>query len=272
MRRRLIVVTVLALVIAMAPSVTAQPGPDRVALIGHRLHELWMGGMADATRFALVEREFGIDVLSEPASIEAQELGNDVVEVPKPTVWYDGFSEYPYGASASFRWRYICGKGKKQACWLDYGAGSGDGNRPVGGDDGFALQIDAPAKTKGGGLILKPNCNDKQLFYDLPSDKTDFGVGYRQPDKVDFDPRHCRENSGYREYSWDSGEVHTNFALGKRCESQRIFVKSKLGHTWDTTHITGIGISIDGISIQWQDKGHDLEAFPNEEGFYDCHF
>jgi hypothetical protein len=272
MRLGVILVTALALLVSLAPGATAEPGPDRAALIGQRLHELWMGGVPDTIRFARVEAEFGIDILSAPAGIEAQDVNNDVVDVPKPTVWYDGFAEYPYGASASFRWRYNCGRDRKQACWLDHGASRGDNGSPVGGDDGFALQIDALAKFKGGGLILDPNCNDKNLFFTNPSDRSDWGVGYRQPDKVDLDPRHCGRNSEYREYTWDAGEVHTTFALARRCETPRIFVKSKLGHTWDTTHITGIGISVDGIDIHWQDKGHDLEAFPDEEGFHDCHY
>jgi hypothetical protein len=270
MRRALTLIATLTIVFLPSTTVRADHVGDRTALISGRLHALWLAGVPDAARFAAVEREFGIDVLSAPGRIEAQDTNNEVVAMATPTVWYDGFARYPYGASASFKWKYTCGKNKDEACWLRYGGADGEGN--VGGDDGFALKIDTPVKTQGGGLMLDPNCNDKPLFYDQPSDVSEYGVGYHRPDPVDFDPGHCGDKSDNREYTWDSGSVGTNFAIAEPCRRPRLFVTSKFGHTWKKTSVTGFGISADGISIQWENEGQNFDSFPNEQGYVDCHY
>ena len=220
-RRSLTLVCAVALLVGPVSSVQADPAPDdRVTMIARRLHALWMAGVPDAVRFETVEAEFGINVLNEPRAFEVQDVNNDAVESSRPTVWIDSFSDYPYDAEASFRWKYTCGEKGDEACWLHFGAGSGEGE--VGGHDGFALKIDTPVKTKGGGLILDPNCDDKNLFYNQPSDKSDFGVGYHQPDTVDNDRRNCGPRSRDREYSWDSGSIAVNFATAEPCRRPRL--------------------------------------------------
>ncbi len=164
------------------------------------------------------------------------------------------------------------GKNKAEACALGNGGTDPPDKGNIGGDDGFALKYDMSAKPQGGGLTLYPNCNDKDLFYDQPSDSSDYGVGYHRADHVDYDPVHCGDKSDNREYNWDSGDIGVNFSLSESCKRPVVAVISRFGHSWEKTRLTGFQISVDGIGIQWENKGHDFESFPNESGFADCHY
>lgn len=272
MRRTLTVLIAVAVIVGPAGSVKAGPRADRTRQISNRLHELWTAGVSDAARIAAVEREFGIDVLSTPTDIEAQDTNNEVVAMSVPVVWYDSFARYPYGASASFKWKYTCGKSKDEACWLQYGGADPRDKGDIGGDDGFALKIDTAGKPQGGGLTLYPNCNDRDEFYDQPSDSSEYGVGYHRRDHVDYDPVHCGDKSDNREYNWDSGDIGVNFAVSEPCRRPVLAAISRFGHSWEKTRLTGFNISVDGIGIQWENRGHDFESFPNESGFADCRY
>jgi hypothetical protein len=204
-----------------------------------------------AERFGWVRVTSDTSVAS--AFLTSDDSENDDVTMSTPSVYYNT-QQGRYEAMATFRW-LSCGS--YPCYWYE-----SDGGTNLGGYDGFGLSIGKLVTRKTQSFYVY-TASGTRTTYTNPWDADDSGATYRNQDKFT-----CGKGCGY---NWDHGLLVYSFGLRSGCPRGNYAVNSKLGHTWDSTSVSGISVTTKGVTISFDKQEHYWQAVnPQQRNWYPC--
>jgi hypothetical protein len=173
------------------------------------------------------------------------------VSLPTPAVYYNSQLRR-YEAVARWSWRTCeassCVCKPNLSCVIDDGCLSGD----CGGVDGFGVSISKEVNDKASYLATYEPDGDLDIF-SVPADQDGWGATYREQDSFHgfF--------AGY-DYDWHHGTLFYAFTLVSCAQGERFVLRTRMGHTWDRTAVSGISVGRNGISISFSAEEHRWDA------------
>ncbi|MDI3477632.1 MAG: hypothetical protein PWQ59_1157 [Thermoanaerobacterium sp.] len=177
----------------------------------------------------------GFDIIN-PAGI-IEDSVSDEVNIYEPSVYYDPATGL-YVLNASFKW-------KRDSGGIPYWRYDLNAPGSVGGLDGIGLWIGNPA-----GITLQSNMYLVTYDYNLSQYKTStpwnwnqYGVAFKSQDKCWYD-----NVPGLYNYNWDSGTLVVWISVSGTGST---YLKTTLGHDWNTTQLQSVSISSSGLSFSF---------------------
>lgn len=220
--------------------------------ISSRIMELQRSGQGQRSIDRTMAREFGLVPVAATAETALVALSSDAscVNLPKPTAYYDHGMHI---VSASWSWKNK--PGTTTRCWTSDTSVYG-GN--VGGADAFGIYLNREIIYRSSGGNAYTETNVRTQFVN-PEDWDAYGVVYKGQD---------RSNTGNREYTWDHGNVWMYFNVLSCTGTQTFTLKSKMGHTWSSTLLSGASVSDTGISFTFTKVENRWQAVNPVAGIY----
>jgi hypothetical protein len=237
-----------------------------------RLDQLYRAGLSATKRAEVVEREFGIVHLGQaPAGqtfsmVPVASQGFNAT-LATPSFDYDRLLGH-YVMSARYDWNSNC---SSKACWLLDKSTTGD----MGGYDGFALKLYPFAiYRRSQGISTFNNCGTAQYNVSQPTFTSNYGVGFGLQDRVGTGSGSSCKGTTLR-YNMHSAVISETFDFqGTNCYTQQIQVETILAHTWSTTSVNNISITLGkteaGFAVSWQTDGHRWTTMPATAGYGYC--
>jgi hypothetical protein len=247
----------LLLLASSSPTTAAtDPPAASTAVVADAVEAAFRAGASRAEVDRLLAERFGwIAVGAAPGSrrIGPNESENQDVELSTPSVYYNT-QQGRYEAFAWFHWQ-MCGLWK---CWLqDY-----FGQDKIGEYDGFGLSIGRLVTRVTQSMYVYTE-HGESTTYRNPWDADDSGATFRNQDKMLCGPASC--------YNWDHGLIVYSFHLRRTCPKGNYPINTKIGHTWSSTGVTDITVSLTGISITFDEVPHRWQAVnPTQRNWYPC--
>ncbi|HYT40628.1 MAG TPA: hypothetical protein VEN99_13990 [Acidimicrobiia bacterium] len=260
--KRIMLVSVLAVLPMAAGAPASRADSASLRTIVDRFAQLDGQGATRATVESVLQHEFGLRIVrGVPVANKLGSPGPSDVVLDTPIVTSREAANSPYIMLARMHWNRCAGKG----CWEKDRGGNGAGDH--GGPDGLAIQISRSINRTSSYMIRTTSCGD-QLPPDPPSTDNEHGVGFKVQD--DQAGGSCRNG-----WNWDKAFIGDEFRFTDGhgyCTGGNppYNVQTKFTHTWDTTSLTGISISENGIGFNWNDTAHEYEVIPSDPWTSDC--
>ena len=238
MKRLLVLLSLTAMILTTlgAGLTAAKPPADSTdyATILSKVEKLERNGASRSAIDRMLEREFGWVRETEEPSMEtlAAPSASDIT-LYKPTI-YRNVPANRYEVTARWQWKN-CGTPR---CWMvNYPGVNGN----VGGPNAFAINTSR-------------NVNELATTF-ATYDEDGSGRIYSNPDVFDadgvgFTEQDTQHATPWDNFSWDHGTLVFAFRLTGACVPGQLFkFKSKLAHTWDSTSVSSMSISLTGIDF-----------------------
>lgn len=239
MKRQFALMTLVLLVGAMAPATAAgiqsfASDEEMYRAVLDRVEKLESNGASRKSIDRILEREFGW--VREPEVDSPIALGTPSasdIALYKPTI-YRNIPANRYEITAKWQWKN-CGSSR---CWMvNYPNINGN----VGGPNGFALNSTRAVNHLATSFATYDE-DGGAYHYTNPDVFENDGVGFTEQDRQHALP--------WDNFTWDHGTLVFAFRLVSACTpGQSWKFNSKMGHTWNSTSISGISISLTGISM-----------------------
>jgi hypothetical protein len=219
-------------------------------------------GASQAEIDAMLDRDFGWIVVGEQTTaapeVSALSSENSDVTLSVPTIYFNT-SSGRYEASATFRWDQ-CNTGiggSPEPCYMNDYSGTN-----MGGFDAFGIRFGKLVSRRGHLMTVAAETGCRQT-YNNASDADDSGAVFRNQDRflTVCDTSH---------YNWHRGTVVYSFLLRPGCPRGECKVDTKMGHTWSSTGVSGVSVSIHGISISFTDFDSQWTAVSNPRTWKPC--
>lgn len=196
--------------------------------------------------------ERGIYIVSDTTEIAPVATTNDMVNVRTPYV-YCNTQQARYFVVAKFNW-----KASADYEYFDAPCNSADAPCNVGGDDGFGMRFNRNVTNLGVSSIFCGRTDPDRTWatFDCtwpsnPAENSSAGVTYIKQDKV-------YKTVVKPDFNMYRGNVSMAFS-GVPCGTT-FQVYGRYLHSWNSTTLTGFGVSTNGFSISWAGGGSSWPA------------